>query len=176
MISVNHRAGGDCYQGRMIRHRTPWQFKSALSKAAHVLERGGLALTGASCALFVTAFAGRSEVLFALSATAVLTIIVYGALGFYLGIDLPYAPPDHKIHLPLRSDPYMHPDVVELLSAAGTFLAAIAAIVSVSGLILDEVADAYVAIPIWSAWALGATMQIAAGAIARRRIDQSEAL
>jgi hypothetical protein len=140
------------------------------------LERTGLALAGASCALFVAAYVGRSEVELIASTTTVLATVAYGAIGFYLGIDLPHAPPDHRMHLPLRPDWGTRADAVELLSAAGTFLAAAAAIVSVSNIILDEVAGAGSAILIWWCWAVGATMQIAAGVIARREVNESERL
>jgi len=60
-------------------------------------------------------------------------------------------------------------DTVERLSAAGTFLAAVAAIVSVSSIILDEIARPGTALLIGFGWAAGATMQIAAGIIARTR-------
>jgi hypothetical protein len=60
---------------------------------------------------------------------------------------------------------------VELLSAAGTFLAAVAAVVSVSSIILDETASARSVLLIGFGWAIGTTMQIAAGIIARIRAD-----
>ena len=111
-----------------------------------------------------------------LSTTTVLSTVVYGAVGFYLGIDLPQTPPDHRMHLPLRTNWGTRADAVELLSAAGTFLAAVAAIVSVSYIILGDIADAAAAILIWLAWAAGSTMQIAAGAVARRKVNESEKL
>ena len=132
------------------------------------MERTGLALTGAACALFVVAYVGRSEIVLILSTVKVFSTVVYGAIGFYLGIDLPHAPPDHRLHLPFRSGWGTQADAVELLSAAGTFLAAVTAFVSVSNIILDEAADAAAAILIWVGWAIGATMQIAAGVLARR--------
>jgi hypothetical protein len=160
----------------MIRHRTSWDTRSTISKSAHILERTGLALTGASCALFVAAHVGRSEIELIGSAGAVFAIMVYGALGFYLGIDFPRTPPDHRMHLPLRYRWGTKADAVELLSAAGTFLAAAAAVISVFNIILDEAAHAGAALSIWLSWAIGATMQIAAGMLARRRLDESEKL
>ncbi len=157
----------------MIQRRTSWKSGSAISRSAHVLERIGLALTGASCALFVVAYVGRSEIVLILSTTTVLSAIIYGAIGFYLGIDLPRTPPDHRMHLPLRSDWGTTADAVALLSAAGTFLAAAAAIVSVSNIILDNAADAAAAIVIWLTWAIGSTMQIAAGVVGRRKVNES---
>jgi len=160
----------------MIRHRTPWDARSKISRSAHVLERTGLALTGASCALFVAAHVGRADIDLIGSAAAVFATMIYGGIGFYLGIDLPHAPPDHHMHLPLREGLGTRADAVELLSAAGTFLAAVAAVVSVSSIVLDETAHAVSAVLIWSGWAVGATLQIAAGIIARRKQNTSERL
>jgi hypothetical protein len=124
----------------MIRRSDPWNTRSTISRSAHVLERMGLALTGAACALFVAAHVGRADIDLIGSAVAVLAIMLYGAAGFYLGIDLPPVPRDHYMHLPLRHGLGSSWDTVELLSAAGTFLAAVAAVVSVSSIILDEIA------------------------------------
>jgi len=66
-------------------------------------------------------------------------------------------------------------DAVELLSAAGTFLAAVAAVVSVLSIVLDETAHVGTAVLISLAWGIGATMQIAAGIFARTRSDDSAA-
>jgi hypothetical protein len=99
--------------------------------------------------------------------------MMYGAAGFYLGIDLPPAPPDHRMHLPLRHGLGSKADAVELLSAAGTFLAAVAAVISVSSIVLDEAAHAVTALLISFAWGIGASMQIASGIIARTRTEVS---
>jgi hypothetical protein len=160
----------------MIRHRTPWDARSAISRWAHVLERTGLALTGASCALFVAAHIGRADIDLISSTATVFATMIYGGIGFYLGIDLPHAPPDHHMHLPLRHGLGTKADAVELLSAAGTFLAAIAAVISVVCIVVDETAHAGEALLIWLSWAIGATMQIAAGLIARRKLENSERL
>ena len=124
----------------MIRRPDPWHSRSTISRSAHILERTGLALTGAACGLFVAAHVGRADIDLIGSTAAVLAMMVYGAAGFYLGIDLPPVPPDHQMHLPLRHGLGSSWDAVELLSAAGTFLAAVAAVVSVSSIILDETA------------------------------------
>ncbi len=160
----------------MIKRTEPWTTRSTISRWAHVLERSGLALTGASCGLFVAAHVGRASIDLIGSATAVMAMMLYGAAGFYLGIDLPPAPPDHRMHLPLRSGLGSRADVVELLSAAGTFLAAVAAVVSVSSIVLDETARPSGAILIGLAWAIGTTMQIAAGISARTRVEDSAQL
>jgi hypothetical protein len=156
----------------MIKRRDPWHARSALSRGAHVLERTGLALTGASCGLFVAAHVGRADIDLIGSTAAVLAMMLYGAAGFYLGIDLPPAPPDHhRLHLPLRKRLGSRADAVELLSAAGTFLAAVAAVISVFSIVLDETARSVIALLISFSWATGATMQIVAGIVARMRTD-----
>jgi hypothetical protein len=157
----------------MIRRGDPWHTRSTISRWAHVLERTGLALTGAACGLFVAAHVGRADIDLIGSAVAVLAMMLYGAAGFYLGIDLPPVPPDHRMHLPLRHGLGSIWDTVELLSAAGTFLAAVAAVVSVSSIILDKTARPSTALLISFGWAAGATMQIVAGIIARMRANAS---
>ncbi len=156
--------------------RNPWHIRSIVSRSAHVLERIGLALTGASCGLFVAAHVGRADIDLIGSAVAVFAMMLYGAAGFYLGIDLPPAPPDHRMHLPLRHGLGTKADAVELLSAAGTFLASLAAIISVSSIVLDETARAGTALLISLGWAIGTTMQIAAGLIARMKAEASTTL
>ncbi len=155
----------------MSNHSEPWDTRSTLSRWAHVLERTGLALTGASCGLFVAAHVGRANFGLIDSTATVLAMMLYGAAGFYLGIDLPRVPPDHHMHLPLRHGLGSKWDTVELLSAAGTFLAAVAAVVSVSSIVLDETARVPTALLISFCWGIGATMQIAAGIIARVRSE-----
>jgi hypothetical protein len=157
----------------MIKRSDPWHARSTVSRWAHALERTGLALTGASCGLFVAAHVGRADIDMLGSAGAVLAMMLYGAAGFYLGIDLPPAPPDHRMHLPLRHGLGTKADAVELLSAAGTFLAAVAAVISVSSIVLDETAYRSTALVISLGWAIGSTMQIAAGVIARQKVEAS---
>ena len=157
----------------MIKRSEPWDKRSTISRWAHVLERTGLALTGASCGLFVAAHLGRADIELIGSAVTVLAMMMYGAAGYYLGIDLPPVPPDHHMHLPLQHGLGSKWDTVELLSAAGTFLAAVAAVVSVSSIVLDETARAASAVLISFGWGIGTTMQIAAGIIARTRAEVS---
>ena len=57
-------------------------------KAAHVLERIGLAMAGAACGLFVAVHVGSS--IAALTSQVFLVVMMMGgAIGFYLGIDTP---------------------------------------------------------------------------------------
>jgi hypothetical protein len=160
----------------MVKRSDPWHTRSFLSRSAHVLERIGLALTGGSCGLFVAVHVGRADIALIGTLAAVMVMMLYGGAGFYLGIDLPPVPPDHKMHLPLRHGLGSSWDAVELLSAAGTFLAAVAAVISVSSIVLDEAARPATAILISLGWALGASMQIAAGIIARIRRAASDKL
>jgi len=158
----------------MIRRKAPWDARSTISRSAHVLERIGLALTGASCGLFVAAHVGRADIELISSATAVFAMMIYGAIGFYLGIDLPHPPADHDMHLPLRHGLGTRIDAVELLSAVGTFLAAVAAVISVSSIVMDETPKASSALLICLAWAVGAALQIAAGIIARKHANAAD--
>jgi hypothetical protein len=157
----------------MIKRTHTWDARSIISRWAHILERTGLALTGASCGLFVAAHVGTANIDLIGSGATVLAMMIYGAAGFYLGIDLPPAPPDHGMHAPLRHGLGSKADAVELLSAAGTFLAAVAAVISVSSIVLDEAAHAVTALLIGFGWGIGATMQIASGIIARTRTEVS---
>ncbi|MDE2244229.1 MAG: hypothetical protein KGK01_17910, partial [Bradyrhizobium sp.] len=57
-------------------------------RAAHVLERIGLAMAGAACGLFVGVHVGSS--IAALTSQVFLVVMMIGgAIGFYLGIDTP---------------------------------------------------------------------------------------
>jgi len=156
----------------MIKRTDSWHTRSAISRWAHVLERIGLALIGGSCGLFVAAYVARADIDLG-STAAVLAMLLYGAAGFYLGIDLPPPRPDHRIQLFLKRKPGSGADTVELFSAAGTFLTAVGAAVSVSAIVLDETARPTTTRLIMIGWAIGATMQIAAGIISRIRTEAS---
>ncbi len=160
----------------MIRHRAPWDARSTNSRSAHVLERIGLALTGGSCGLFVAAHVGRADIDLIGSASAVFAMMIYGAIGFYLGIDFPHTPPGHDLHLPLRHGLGTKADAVELLSASGTFDAAVAVMVSVAGIVQDGTARATFALLICLVWAVGATVHNAAGIIARKNANTANEL
>lgn len=138
--------------------------RSRTSRLAHVLERTGLATAGASCGLFVAAHLVRAGLPGMTSVGFVLILMVCGALGFYLGIDLPPRP--EKV-LPAGADAVVEADPVETLSALGTFLAPVAALVSVANIILDiDPRFAWVLV-IGLCWLIGVTMQIVAGLVAR---------
>jgi hypothetical protein len=156
----------------IIKRSVPWHARSPLSRSAHVIARIGLALTGTACGLFVAEVSARSIDLVG-SVEAMLAMMLYGAAGFYLGIDLPQAPPDHHMHLPPRRGLGTSADMLELLTAAGIFLTAVAAVVSISSIVLGETVEASTAGIICLSWAIGATMQIAAGVIARIKLARA---
>jgi hypothetical protein len=132
--------------------KVPPEQRNAISRIAHIIERVGLAMAGTLCGLFV-------------AACLVMTMCLIGMVGFYLGVDIPrsrsQAVQTGKGGFELELNP------VELLSASGTFLTAMAALVSVSVIILDEPLELTATVMVGCVWLVGATMQISAGAIAR---------
>ena len=135
--------------------------RSVGDRLAHVLERTGLAMVGAACALFVAAYMARTQVDMLSGGWLVALVMIVGALGFYLGIDVPppAAPPVEGAG----------PDRIEILSAGGTFLAALCAFVSAVIVVLDLYPRLFWPALILLGWLLGAVLQIAAGILARRR-------
>ena len=65
------------------------------------------------------------------------------------------------------------PDRLELLTAAGTFLTAVATVVSIFNIVLGETVGARTAGIIGLSWVISATMQIAAGVIARIKLARA---
>src|ERR1700760_773593 len=129
-------------------------------KAAHVFERLGLAMAGAACGLFVSAHVGSA--IGALTSQAFLLVMMLsGAIGFYLGIDTP--------QLVFHPDDDPNIDAAEFLSALGTFLATLAAFLSVGIIILREEPHIAWTWLIFAGWVFGICMQIVAGAKARMR-------
>ena len=141
--------------------------QTRVRKTAHVLERLGLAMAGAASGLFVAALVGTSIAQFT-SQAFLLLMMLGGAVGFYLGIDTPQRP-FHTDGKPSDGHWDGKIDAPELLSAVGTFLAAGAAFASVCVIVLRH--DPHLAWTwmIMAGWVVGITMQIVAGAIARRR-------
>jgi hypothetical protein len=129
-------------------------------KAAHVFERIGLAMAGAACGLFVAAHVG-SSISHLTSQGFLLLMMIAGAIAFYLGIDTP--------QLPLHGGDDPRIDAAELLTSLGTFLATLAAFVSVGIIILREEPHIAWTWIIFAAWVFGIAMQIVAGAKARMR-------
>ena len=128
-------------------------------KAAHVLERIGLAMAGAACGMLVGAYVGAAHPVQTTQALLLVKMLL-GVLGFYLGIDAP------RLHFHPEDDAV---DAAELLSAVGTFLATLTAFVSVTIIILHEEPPFAFALLILTGWVAGVAMQITAGAKARMR-------
>ena len=144
--------------------------RTRVRKFAHVLERLGLAMAGAASGLFVAALVGSSHA--ALTNQGFLLLMMLGgAIGFYLGIDTPPLP----FHASNGNGPPADGgwvgkiDTPELLSAVGTFLAAFSAFASVGVIVLRHDPHLIWIGMIMAGWVIGVTMQIIAGAIARRR-------
>jgi hypothetical protein len=137
-------------------------------KSAHVLERIGLAMAGASSGLFVGAHVGSSFA--ALTSQGFLVVMmVGGAIGFYLGIDTPPLAFHGSNGEPSKGSSVGKIDAAEFLSAAGTFLATLTAFLSVSVIVFRENPHIFWTIMIMLGWVVGLIMQIVAGTIARTR-------
>jgi hypothetical protein len=146
----------------------PPEQRSAISRIAHIIERVGLAMAGTLCGLFVAACVIRTSGDALDSAGFVMTMCLIGMVGFYLGIDIPEA----RTHAIQAKKGGFGKEVnpVELLSASGTFLTAMAALVSVTVIIFDETLQLTATVMVGCAWLFGASMQVGAGAIARLRM------
>src|ERR1700693_6339890 len=137
-------------------------------KAAHVLERLGLAMAGASCGLFVAVHVGSS--IAALTSQGFLVVMMIGgAIGFYLGIDTPPLAFHGPNGEPSKGSSGGKIDTAEFLSAVGTFLATLTAFASVGVILLREDPHISWTIIVMLGWVIGVMMQIAAGTIARTR-------
>jgi hypothetical protein len=135
-------------------------------KAAHVLERIGLAMAGAACGLFVASHVGSS--IAALTSQGFLVIMMIGgAIGFYLGIDTPPLAFHGPNGEPSKGGSGGKIDTAEFLSAVGTFLATLTAFVSIGVIVFRENPRTVWTIIIMLGWVVGVMMQIVAGAIAR---------
>lgn len=95
-------------------------------------------------------------------------MIVIGSTGFYLGIDIPQ-PPSAQLAGPAKGN------LVELLGAQGTFLAAISTLISVWAIVFDEIPSRIWEFAIGSWWVLGVVMQIGAGLTGRLRLARRAA-
>jgi hypothetical protein len=139
--------------------------RSRVRRIAHVLERIGLAMVGAASGLFVAAHVG-SSISALTSQVFLLIMMVGGAIGFYLGID---TPPLQEPKGDAAGGAGSKVDTADLLSAVGTFLAALTAFASVSVILLREDLHVFGTMLVMLGWVVGVMMQIIAGAIARTR-------
>ena len=131
-----------------------------LSRAAHVVARAGLAMAGAMSGTFVAAELAKADFVLFDTVGFVVAMVLIGITGFYLGIDIPRQP---RAIAGART----RIDAVEWLSAAGTFLAAAAAMVSVYSIVFDEVPPINWEVVFGCWWLLGTFMQTGAGLIGR---------
>jgi hypothetical protein len=139
-----------------------------ISRVAHVVGRIGLAMSGAMCGTFVAAYLERASIAIFGSIGFIMSMILIGIIGFYLGIDIPQLRASHGGRAINRRA--SRADPVEWLSAIGTFLAAVAALASVYAIVLDEVPQRPWEFLIGCWWLLGAIMQIGAGSLGRLRL------
>jgi hypothetical protein len=148
--------------------------RSRASLWAHVLERTGLAMMGASCGLFVAAHIASSAFETAGTLGFIFAMTIYGSVGGYLGIDMPSRAALARQACAASDRPAPKADPGELLSAIGTFLAALTAMISVYIIVFDETPGWKWTLLIGGVWLLGVTMQVAAGLIARlRKTDEA---
>lgn len=140
--------------------------QTRVRKFAHFAERLGLAMAGAASGLFVGAHTG-STISALTSEGFLLFMMIGGAVGFYLGIDTPQL----SLHPGngAKSGLLAQIDAAELLTAIGTFCAALTAFASVLVIVMREEPHIFWTVLILVGWVLGISMQIVAGAIARIR-------
>jgi hypothetical protein len=131
---------------------------------AQIMERIGLAIMGALCGLFVAAMVARAGLEEINSFGALFSAVLYSSLGFYLGTNLPLLSSSRSF---CSSNTGSGPKTIVLASGAGTFVAAVAALVSVCIIIFDETLPVIWNVGIGSGWALGVLLQLAAGTVAR---------
>jgi hypothetical protein len=142
--------------------------RTRVRKFAHVLERFGLAMAGAASGLFVSALVGPTVA--ALNSQGfILIMMIGGGIGFYLGIDTPQLSFHAANGGPARASSGARVDTAELLSAVGTFCAALSAFASVGVIVLRYDPHFNWTALIMLGWVVGVLMQTVAGAIARVR-------
>jgi hypothetical protein len=138
-----------------------------LNGLAQVMERIGLAIMGALCGLFVAALVAKANIEEINSLGVLFSALLYGSIGFYFGSNIPSLSSgvSHGTFSDIGSGPKTSP--IALASATGTFVAAVAALVSVYMIVFDETPPVIWAIGIGFGWMLGVLLQLAAGTAAR---------
>jgi len=94
-------------------------------------------------------------------------VVLCGSIGFYLGTNIPSLPSGAARRTPSESGSAPRTNPITLASAIGTFLAAVAALVSVYVIVFDEDPPVIWNIGIGFWWMLGVLLQLAAGTAAR---------
>ena len=142
---------------------------SLIVQIVQVTGRLGLSMAGAMCGTFVAAQLTMTNAELFDSAGFITLMVLVGILGFYLGIDLP------RLRASL-GEPELGCqgiDSIELLSKIGTFLAAIAALISVYAFVFDETLRRSFEYMVASWWMIGMVLQIGAGLIGRIRLART---
>jgi hypothetical protein len=132
-------------------------------RVAHVVQRCGLAMTGALCGLFVVARLAKANVDTFDSIGVVFAMIRFGIIGFRLGNNTAPLSQDTRIGVSPKAD------VIEAYNAAGAFLATVAALVSLYVVVFDEVLPVGWVVIVALYWLFGMTMQIIERLRVRRR-------
>jgi hypothetical protein len=126
----------------------------AATRVARVVQRCGLAMTGALCGLFVVAHLANDNVNVFESTGLIFAMIRFGIIGFQLGNDI--APPSREGGIGVGPKA----DVIEVYSAAGAFVATVASLVSVYVVVFDDVLPIVWVVIITLCWLFGVAMQI----------------
>jgi hypothetical protein len=140
---------------------------SHLNGFAQVIERIGLAIAGALCGFYVAALVARANIEAINSVGVLFSVVLYGSIGFYLGTNIPSLPSGTARRAASESGSAPRTNPIALASATGTFLAAVAALVSVYMIVFDELPPVIWNIGIGFWWMLGVLLQLAAGTAAR---------
>jgi hypothetical protein len=135
-----------------------------LNGLAEVMEGIGIAIMGALCGLFVAAMVAKADIEEINSVPALLSAMLYGSVGFYLRTNIPSLSSGVTFSTS-GAGPKTKP--IALARALGTFVAAVAALVSVYMIIFDEAPPAIWNVGIGIGWAFGVLLQLAAGTAAR---------
>jgi hypothetical protein len=130
-------------------------------RIAHVVGRVGLAMAGAMCGTFVAAQLTMINAALFDSEGVIALMVLVGMIGFYLGIDIP------RLRVVRRAIERPRVDPVDLLSTTGTFLAAIAALISVYTFVFGETPARSFEYTVASWWVLGVALQMSAGLMGR---------
>jgi hypothetical protein len=153
----------------MLRKATETSAAIPLNHIMRITRRAGLAMVGAMCGTYVAAELARTNEAFASDWVIALTIVL-GTVAFYLGIDIPR---QSRCRFSAKREAV---DKIDLLSATGTFLTALCALISVYALVFDEYLRSGWAATVGVLWLVGIAMQIGAGLIGRSRPIRPDSL
>jgi hypothetical protein len=137
-----------------------------LVKVTHIVQRCGLALTGAASGLFVAAHLVKANVDVFESIGLIFAMIRFGFIGFHLGNDITPLSREAGIGVSPKAD------VAKVYSAAGAFLVTVAALVSAYVVVFEEGLPVVWVVIVALCWLSGATMQIIVRLRVRRRLGR----